>query len=99
MAVSVLFLYSAIFDFEKSLFILGSFIVANFIARISFIFPAGIGAREGAWTMLLVNYISLSAASLVSVLSRIFLIIIDLLFYIFVIILKRYKTPKQLSEE
>ncbi|MEA3449829.1 MAG: lysylphosphatidylglycerol synthase domain-containing protein [Patescibacteria group bacterium] len=97
--VAVLFLYYAIFNFEQGIFILGSFVVANFIAKISFIFPAGIGAREGAWIVLLINYISLSIASLISVLSRIFLIIIDVLFYIFVLILKYYKAPKQLSAE
>ncbi len=100
-ALSVVFLFYSIFDFDLIIgfYVMASFVVANFFARISFIAPAGIGVREGVWIAILVNFLSMSTAGLISILSRIFLIIVDILFYIFVLAVKRYKELRRLSAE
>lgn len=74
-------LYSAIFGFSwaSGLFVLGSFTVANFLARISLFSPAGLGIREGVWAALLSLSIALPTATLLTILTRLFMILLDLI--------------------
>ena len=74
---------------EPSLFVLASFVVANFVGRIVFVAPVGIGVREGALTALLQFKLSLALASLITVLSRVWLVLIDLSFVALVFLVKR----------
>ena len=67
-------------DGETALFVLASFICANFVGRLAFVAPVGIGVREGALTALLQFKLSLALASLITVLSRVWLVLIDLSF-------------------
>jgi hypothetical protein len=76
-------------DGDAALFVLASFIAANFVGRIAFIAPAGIGFREGALTALLQFKLSLALASLITVLSRVWLVLIDLSFVAFVFLAGR----------
>lgn len=76
-------------DGETALFVLASFIVANFVGRIVFVAPVGIGFREGALTALLQFKLSLALASLITVLSRVWLVVIDLMFVAIVLLARR----------
>lgn len=72
---------------EAALFVLASFVVANFVGRVAFVAPVGIGFREGALTALLQFKLALAVASLVTVLSRAWLVLIDLAFVALVLAL------------
>jgi len=76
-------------DGDIALFVLASFVVANFVGRIAFIAPAGIGFREGALTALLQFKLTLALASLITVLSRVWLVLIDLSFVAMVFLAAR----------
>jgi uncharacterized membrane protein YbhN (UPF0104 family) len=78
--LSAAFLYLAIFGFSWSsgLFVLGGFTVSNFLARISLLTPAGLGVREGLLTALLSLSFALPVATLFTVLTRFFMIILDI---------------------
>jgi uncharacterized membrane protein YbhN (UPF0104 family) len=74
---------------QSGLFVLASFIAANLVGRIAFIAPVGIGFREGALTGLMQFKLPLAVASLITVLSRVWLIVIDLTFVALVFLLGR----------
>lgn len=59
--------------------IIGSFIVANFFATISFFAPAGLGVKEGILTALMNPLLGLPIAIKVTIISRIFFILLDIL--------------------
>lgn len=59
--------------------VMGSFVVANFLATISFFAPAGLGVKEGVLAPLLSSLIGLPNAIKVAILSRIFFILLDLI--------------------
>jgi hypothetical protein len=82
-------------DGQSALFVLASFIVANFIGRIAFVAPVGIGFREGALAVLLQFKLSLALASLITVLSRVWLVLIDLSFVAFVFLAGRIGGKRQ----
>ena len=82
-------------DGQTALFVLASFIVANFVGRVAFIAPVGIGFREGALTALLQFKLSLALASLITVLSRVWLVLIDLSFVAFVFLAGRLSSNRE----
>jgi glycosyltransferase 2 family protein len=67
-------------DGPLALFVLASFIAANLVGRVAFVAPVGIGFREGALTALLQFKLALALASLITVLSRVWLVFIDVTF-------------------
>jgi len=62
--------------------IMGSFVVANFLATISFFTPAGLGVKEGVLASLLSPLINMPIAIAVTIVSRIFFIGLDLFAFI-----------------
>ncbi|MGQ9637794.1 MAG: lysylphosphatidylglycerol synthase domain-containing protein [Thermodesulfobacteriota bacterium] len=84
MSVSFLCFIITVIEVNSSNFlaIMGSFIVANFLATISFFTPAGLGVKEGILVALLAPMINLPIAGGVTIASRLFFIGLDLFTFI-----------------
>lgn len=81
---TAVFLYFSLFGFDpvKGFYVLGSFVVANLVAKVSLFAPAGIGVREGVLVALLTILISAPVAILVSISSRLLLILVDIILFL-----------------
>lgn len=85
-SISFLFLVMSVIDIDRIHYVsvMGIFMVANLISKISFFIPAGIGVREGLLTGMLGIFLPLHLASLTSLLSRAWFVLIDLVLLAFV---------------
>lgn len=81
MSVSFLVFIMAITEINLIYYpvVMGSFVVANFLATLSFFAPAGLGVKEGVLAPLLSPLIGLPIAVKVAIFSRIFFILLDLI--------------------
>jgi len=67
-------------DYSKILFLSGAFAVAWVMGFVSLISPGGLGVREGILSVLLSIYMPLPIAIIISLISRVWAIIVEFLF-------------------
>ena len=90
--LSYFFLVSSFVDvkFGMAPFIMGTFNLAGAIGMISMISPSGIGVREGVQFLLLGFVMHPEMALVVTIVARIWSLLIDLLFFIITYTVKKY---------
>jgi uncharacterized membrane protein YbhN (UPF0104 family) len=76
---------------NKIVYISGAYAVSTFAGFLAFFIPAGLGAREGMLIFLLTGTLGLVPAIIVSIGSRIWMIIGDVLFFIIALLLSKKK--------
>ena len=86
------FLLKGLFTIQGSLLLstIGIFAVSSVIGLLSFITPAGLGVKEGALSFLLSLHMPLSIAIFASLLSRVCIILVEVLRLGVVVIIKRF---------
>ncbi len=96
-ALSFVFLARSFYDFtfSQSIFMVASFILANFLSKVAFFVPVGIGVREGLLVAILQFFLPLSLATMVSLLSRVWFIALDCLILGGVFLADRYFVVKK----
>ncbi|MEW6418481.1 MAG: lysylphosphatidylglycerol synthase transmembrane domain-containing protein [Nitrospirota bacterium] len=98
--LSVLFLIKGGLNIpvKYMLFVVGSNAIAYFVGYISFIIPNGLGVREGVLTYLLELFIVKGLGAVISILSRIMLVIEEIGYFILAFAFYKYMT-KNISAE
>jgi glycosyltransferase 2 family protein len=79
-------------EFDKIIYISGVFAVSTFAGFMAFFLPAGLGAREGMIILLLTVLLGIVPTIVISIGSRIWMIIGDLVLFFIAIILSRFRS-------
>jgi len=81
---------------DKIVYISGVFAVSTFAGFLAFFLPAGIGAREGMLIFLLTGILGTIPTLIISIGSRAWMILADLLLFLIALIITKFRKTKEL---